>query len=98
MLPAKETTVEERKKARPRVLIVGGGPAGLACAIELGSRGIACLLIKRIDRFGHATRAQQMQAAASTFSGLSSRLIRTQHRSGRGPVTLSSQASPLAWV
>lgn len=41
-----------------RVLIVGGGPVGLATAIELGSRGIPCLLIERNDRVGHAPRAK----------------------------------------
>ncbi|HKX37149.1 MAG TPA: FAD-dependent monooxygenase, partial [Burkholderiales bacterium] len=29
------------------VLIVGGGPVGLALAIELGSRGVACTLIEQ---------------------------------------------------
>ncbi|MFC0532342.1 FAD-dependent monooxygenase [Phytohabitans kaempferiae] len=29
-----------------RVLVVGGGPAGLAAAIELGRRGIDCLLVE----------------------------------------------------
>jgi 2-polyprenyl-6-methoxyphenol hydroxylase-like FAD-dependent oxidoreductase len=31
------------------VLIVGGGPVGLALAAELGWRGIACMLIERTD-------------------------------------------------
>ncbi len=31
------------------VLIVGGGPVGLALAIELGSRGVACTLIEQGD-------------------------------------------------
>jgi 2-polyprenyl-6-methoxyphenol hydroxylase-like FAD-dependent oxidoreductase len=34
---------------RISVLIVGGGPVGLALAVELGSRGIACELIEQSD-------------------------------------------------
>ena len=41
-----------------KVLIVGAGPVGLALAIELGHRGIACLLIERNDRVGYAPRAK----------------------------------------
>lgn len=40
------------------VLIVGAGPTGLALAIELGERGIDCLLVERNDRVGHAPRAK----------------------------------------
>src|SRR6185295_5436828 len=42
-----------RRRAAPAlvipVLIVGGGPVGLALAIELGSRGVACTLIEQGD-------------------------------------------------
>jgi 2-polyprenyl-6-methoxyphenol hydroxylase-like FAD-dependent oxidoreductase len=31
------------------VLIVGGGPVGLAAAIELGMRGVSCILVERRD-------------------------------------------------
>lgn len=41
-----------------RVLIVGAGPTGLALAIELGSRGIRCLVVERNDRVGYAPRAK----------------------------------------
>jgi 2-polyprenyl-6-methoxyphenol hydroxylase-like FAD-dependent oxidoreductase len=40
------------------VLIVGAGPAGLAAAIELGHRGISCLVIEQHDRVGVAPRAK----------------------------------------
>jgi 2-polyprenyl-6-methoxyphenol hydroxylase-like FAD-dependent oxidoreductase len=40
------------------VLIVGAGPAGLAAAIELGSRGISCLVAEQHDRVGVAPRAK----------------------------------------
>lgn len=41
-----------------QVLIAGAGPAGLALAIELGSRGILCLVVEKNDRVGHAPRAK----------------------------------------
>ena len=40
------------------VLIVGAGPAGLALAIELGSRSIACVVVERNERVGCAPRAK----------------------------------------
>jgi 2-polyprenyl-6-methoxyphenol hydroxylase-like FAD-dependent oxidoreductase len=40
------------------VLISGAGPCGLALAVELGSRGIACTVVERNDRVGHAPRAK----------------------------------------
>jgi len=40
------------------VVIVGAGPAGLALAIELGTRAISCLLIERNERAGHSPRAK----------------------------------------
>ena len=41
-----------------RVVIVGAGPSGLAAAIELGSRGIACTVLERQSRAGYAPRAK----------------------------------------
>lgn len=40
------------------VLIVGAGPVGLATAIELGQRGIRCLVVERNDRVGYSPRAK----------------------------------------
>jgi 2-polyprenyl-6-methoxyphenol hydroxylase-like FAD-dependent oxidoreductase len=36
------------------VLIAGGGPVGLAAAVELGQRGIACVVIEPRDTVSHA--------------------------------------------
>ncbi|SFN98955.1 2-polyprenyl-6-methoxyphenol hydroxylase [Variovorax sp. PDC80] len=41
-----------------QVLIVGGGPVGLAAAIELGSRGVKTTLVEAADRIGRAPRAK----------------------------------------
>ena len=41
-----------------QVLIIGAGPAGQGMAIELGSRGIACMVIEKNPRIGVAPRAK----------------------------------------
>jgi 2-polyprenyl-6-methoxyphenol hydroxylase-like FAD-dependent oxidoreductase len=43
---------------RTSVLIVGAGPVGLALAIELGQRGVSCVVLERNDRVGRAPRAK----------------------------------------
>ena len=40
------------------VLIVGAGPVGLAAAIELGQRGVRCVVAERNDRVGYSPRAK----------------------------------------
>ena len=40
------------------VLIAGAGPVGLSLAIELGQRGISCLVAERNDRVGYSPRAK----------------------------------------
>jgi 2-polyprenyl-6-methoxyphenol hydroxylase-like FAD-dependent oxidoreductase len=40
------------------VAVIGAGPSGLSLAIELGTRGIGCLIVERNDRVGHAPRAK----------------------------------------
>jgi 2-polyprenyl-6-methoxyphenol hydroxylase-like FAD-dependent oxidoreductase len=32
---------------RHQVIIVGGGPVGVALAVELGQRGISCVVVER---------------------------------------------------
>ena len=44
------------------VLVVGAGPAGLATAIELGSRGVRVQVVERNDRAGTAPRAKTTNA------------------------------------
>jgi 2-polyprenyl-6-methoxyphenol hydroxylase-like FAD-dependent oxidoreductase len=40
------------------VLIVGAGPAGLSASIELGRRGIRCIVVEKNDRVGYSPRAK----------------------------------------
>src|SRR5476651_2070130 len=46
----------EQKEAD--VLIIGAGPVGLSAAIELGRRGIRCIVVERNDRVGYSPRAK----------------------------------------
>lgn len=48
------------------VLIVGAGPAGLAAAIELGTRGVRVLLVERNTRVGVAPRAKNTNVRTRT--------------------------------
>ncbi|MBI2728370.1 MAG: FAD-dependent monooxygenase [Polaromonas sp.] len=45
-------------RQKTQVLIVGAGPAGQGLAIELGHRGIPCLVIEKNPRIGVAPRAK----------------------------------------
>jgi 2-polyprenyl-6-methoxyphenol hydroxylase-like FAD-dependent oxidoreductase len=40
------------------VVIVGAGPVGLSAAIELGLRGVRCIVVERNDRTGYSPRAK----------------------------------------
>ena len=48
----------QQRQDAPKVAIVGGGPVGLAAAIELGMRGVDCVLLERTERGGYAPRAK----------------------------------------
>ncbi len=48
------------------VVIIGAGPSGLALAIELGSRGVSCLLVERNERVGYAPRAKTTNVRTRT--------------------------------
>lgn len=48
------------------VIVVGAGPSGLALAIELGTRGISCLVVERNDRVGYAPRAKTTNVRTRT--------------------------------
>jgi len=37
-----------------QVLVAGGGPVGLAAAVELGRRGVSCLVIEPREEVSHA--------------------------------------------
>src|SRR4051812_48216372 len=44
------------------VLIVGGGPVGLALAIDLGRRGVRCTLIEKNERPGFLPKMERCNA------------------------------------
>lgn len=52
--------------ADPSVVIVGSGPSGLALAIELGQRGVSCLVVERNARVGFAPRAKTTNVRTRT--------------------------------
>jgi 2-polyprenyl-6-methoxyphenol hydroxylase-like FAD-dependent oxidoreductase len=81
----------ERVELDTQVAIVGAGPAGLAAAIELGSRGIACVLLERTERGGYAPRAktthtrarEHMRRWGIAFRGRLSQQCQLRHQTWR---------------
>ena len=63
------------------VLICGGGPVGLALAVELGSRGIECMLIERGD--GKVTVPKMSQVSTRSMEFLPSLGYRRGGEEGR---------------
>ena len=49
------------------VLIVGGGPIGLGLALDLGWRGIRCLLVEQSDRSIDDPRANTINSRTMEF-------------------------------
>src|SRR5918998_3983357 len=49
------------------VLIVGGGPVGLALACDLGTRGTACLLVEQNDGPPDHPRATALNSRSMEF-------------------------------
>src|SRR4051794_30561083 len=45
--PSQEAKMDMPADPATQVVIVGGGPVGLGLAIELGQRGVRCILVER---------------------------------------------------
>ena len=60
------TTCDVARDTDTDVLVVGAGPAGLAMAIELGTRGVRVLLVERNARGGAAPRAKTTNVRTRT--------------------------------
>ena len=63
---------------RHQVIIAGGGPTGVALAIELGRRGISCALIERRVGMHNVPKGQNL--TARTLDALSLRDRRLDER------------------
>ena len=60
------STAAQDGTGRYDVAIVGAGPVGIALAIELGGRGVSCILTERNDREGYAPRAKTTNVRTRT--------------------------------
>ncbi len=56
-----------RKETHVPVLIVGGGPVGLALAAELGWRGVACRLVEQTDGAIHTPKMNEVNVRTMEF-------------------------------
>lgn len=61
------TRAESKTEHQTPVLIVGGGPVGLALAAELGWRGVACTLVEQGDGEFFHPRANAVDARVMEF-------------------------------
>jgi len=53
-------TDESRDAAATDVIVVGAGPVGLSLAIELGRRGVRCIVVEQNERVGFQPRAKTL--------------------------------------
>jgi len=78
-------------KSATQVVIVGGGPVGLGLAIDLGQRGINCVLVERYVSPQPIPKGQNLTSArSSTFTSGARR--RSFERRGRSRPTTASAA------
>ena len=59
-------TARTAPRGQVDVLIAGAGPVGLALAVELGHRGVSCLVVERNDRTGYSPRAKTTNVRTRT--------------------------------
>jgi len=51
----------------PEVLVLGAGPAGLSCAMELSRKGKACLIVERDEQIGGLAKTLTIREGDDTF-------------------------------
>ena len=80
---------------RKQVIIVGGGPVGVALAVQLGMRGIGCALVESRTELGRIPKGQNLTQRtlehfyfwASSTSCARRGSCRPASRSARSPPT-----------
>lgn len=82
------------KQADPvGVLIVGGGPVGLALAIELGLKGVDCLLVVQRDGNVRVPKMSQVSSRSMEICRQWGLAEKVRGRCGRAPILWISSTS-----
>src|SRR5580698_4188266 len=77
------------KDSNPQVLIAGGGPTGMAAALELSRFGIRTRIVDEMEGPANASRAIAIQARTLEeleLRGLADELVRLGHRAEGGNI------------
>ena len=76
------------------VLIIGAGSVGLALAIELGTRGVRCMVIEQNDRVGKNPRAKTTMSAHASICAAGASPRTCAAPPGCRPITPLTSSSP----